>query len=87
MKSKSATPPLFNDPEELPSVFDKAKLLPKNFSKNSNVHYSGISLPAFPFITDLKLHNISVTPNLVKKVITNLIHQKRLILIVFQWWF
>ena len=72
MKGKSATSPLFNDPEELPTVFDKAKLLPKNFSKNSNVHYSGISLPAFPFITNLKLHNISVTSNLVKKVITNL---------------
>ena len=72
MKGKSATSPLFNDPEELPTVFDKAKLLPKNFSKNSNVHDSGISLPAFPFITNLKLHNISVTPNLVKKVITNL---------------
>ena len=33
---------------------------------------SGISLPAFPSITNLKLHNISVTTNLVKKVITNL---------------
>ena len=28
---------------------------------------SGISLPAFPSITNLKLHNISVTTNLVKK--------------------
>ena len=30
-----------------------------------------ISLPVFPSRTNLKLHNISVTPKLVKKVITN----------------
>ena len=34
--------------------------------------YSGISLPVFPSRTNLKLHNISVTPKMVKKVITNL---------------
>ena len=31
-----------------------------------------VSLPIFPSGTNLKLHNISVTPELVKKVITNL---------------
>ena len=31
-----------------------------------------ISLPAFPFRTYLKLHNISATPKMIKKVITNL---------------
>ena len=32
---------------------------------------SGISLPVFPSRTNLKLHNISITPKMVKKVITN----------------
>ena len=31
-----------------------------------------ISLPAFPSRANLKLHNIFVTPKLVKKVITKL---------------
>ena len=33
---------------------------------------SGISLPVFTSRTNLKLHNISVTPKMVKKVIMNL---------------
>ena len=44
----------------------------KNLSKNSNLDDSGISLPVFPSRTNLKLHNISLTPNIVKKVIMNL---------------
>ena len=56
----------------LSSASDKAKLLAENFSKNSNLDDLGISLPVFPSITNLKLHNISVTPKMVKKVITNL---------------
>ena len=56
----------------LSSASDKAKLFAKNFSKNSNLDDSGISLPIFPSRTNLKLHNISVTPKIVKKVITNL---------------
>ena len=64
--------PLFNGPELLSSASDKAKILPKNFSKNSNLDDSGISLPVFPSRANLKLHNISITP----------ICQKRLILIV-----
>ena len=54
-KSKSAIPPLFNGPEVLSSAFDKAKLFAKNFSKNSNLDDSGISLPVFPSRTNLKL--------------------------------
>ena len=71
-KGKSAIPPLFNRPEVLFSASDKAKLFPETFSKNSNLDDSGISLPVFPSRTNLKLHNISVTPKMVKKVITNL---------------
>ena len=56
----------------LPSASDKAKLFAENFSKNSNLDDSGISLPVFPSRTNLKLHNISVTPKMVKKVIMNL---------------
>ena len=50
---------------------DKAKLFAENFSMNSNLDDSGISLPVFPSRTTLKLHNISVTPVMVKKVIMN----------------
>ena len=71
-KGKSAIPPLFNDPKLLSSASDKAKLFAENISKNSNLDDSGISLPVFPFRTNLKLHNISVTSKMVKKVIRNL---------------
>ena len=56
----------------LSSASDKAKFFAENFSKNSNLDDSGISLPVFPSRTNLKLHNIFVTPKMVKKVITNL---------------
>ena len=69
---KSAIPPLFNGPEVLSSESNKVKLFAKDFSKNSNLDDSGISLPAFPSRTNLKLHNISITPKVVKRVITNL---------------
>ena len=71
-KGKSAIPPLFNGPEVLPSASDKAKLFAENVSKNSNLDDSGISLPDFLSRTNLKLHNISVSPKMVKKVIMNL---------------
>ena len=71
-KGKSAIPPLFNGPEVLSSASDKAKLFAENFSKNSNLDDSGISLPVFPSRTNLKLHNIFVTPKRAKKVIMNL---------------
>ena len=67
-KGKSAIPPLFNGPEVLSSASDKAKLSAENFSKNSD---SGMFLPVFHSRTNLKLHNISVTPKMVKKVIMN----------------
>ena len=50
----------------------KAKLFAENFSKNSNCDDAGISLPVFLSRTDLKLHNIFISPKMVKKVITNL---------------
>ena len=71
-KSKSAIPPLFNSPYGLFSASNKAKLFAENFSKNSNLHGSGISLPVFPTRTNLKLHTISITPKMVRKVIMNL---------------
>ena len=71
-KGKSATPPLFNDLEVLSSASDKAKLFAENFSKNSNLDDSGISFSVFPSRTNLKLHNISVSPKMVRKVIMNL---------------
>ena len=56
----------------LSSASDKAKLFTENFSKNSNLDNSGISFTVFPSRTNLKLHNISVTPKIIKKVRTNL---------------
>ena len=47
---------------------NKVNIILKNFSKNSNLDDSDTSLPAFPSLTDLKLNNIPVTPELVKKV-------------------
>ena len=61
--------PLFNDQEVLSSGSGKAKLLVKNFSKNSNLDDLGISLPVST--TNLKLHNNSVILKMIKKVITN----------------
>ena len=54
---KSAIPPLFNVPEVLSSASDKAKVFAEKFSKNSNLYDTSISLPVFPSITNLKLHN------------------------------
>ena len=51
---------------------DKAKLFAENFSKNSDLDDSGISFPVFSSRTNLKLHNISITPKMVKKVKMNL---------------
>ena len=71
-KGKSAIPPLFNGPEVLSSASDKAKLFTENFSKNSKLDDSGISLPVFLSRANLKLDNISVTAKMVKKILTNL---------------
>ena len=53
------------------SASGKAKLFAGNIFKNSNLDDSGISFPVFPCRTNLKLHYISVTPKVVKKVMTN----------------
>ena len=66
-KGKSAILSLFNDPDVLSSASDKAKLFPENFSKNSNLDDSGISLPVLTSRTNLKLY-ISETPKMVKKI-------------------
>ena len=71
-KGKSAIPPLFNMPEVLSSASDKAKLFAENFSLNSNLDDLGVSLPVFPSRTNLKLHNISITSKMVRKVVMNL---------------
>ena len=71
-KGKYAIPPQFNNSEVLHSASDKAKLFAENFSNNFNLDDSGISLCVLPSRTTLKLHNISVNPKMVKKVITNL---------------
>ena len=55
----------------LSSAYDKVKLFAKNFSKNSNLDDLSVSLPIFFSRTYLEL-NISLTPKMVKKVITNL---------------
>ena len=76
-KGKYAIPPLFRDQEVLSSASENAKLFAKNFSQNcQNLDDSGISLPIFPSRINLKLHNISVTPKMVKKVILNLYSSK-----------
>ena len=56
----------------LSSASDKAKLFTENFTKNSNLDDSGISLPVCPSRINLKPHNTSVTPKVVKKVIMSL---------------
>ena len=53
----------------LSSPSNKAKLFADNFCKKSNLDDSGISLTVFPSRTNLKSHNISLTPKMVKKVI------------------
>ena len=57
-KVKSALPPLFSGPEVLSFASDKTKLSTKNFSKNSNLEGSGISLHVFASRTNLKLCKI-----------------------------
>ena len=75
-KGKSDIPPLFNRPEVMFSASDKAKLFAENFSLYSNLDDLGVSLPVFPSRTNLKLHNISVTPKMVGKVVMNLVLSK-----------
>ena len=67
-KGKSVIPHLFNGLEVFPSASDKEKLFAENVSKNSNLD----DLAVFPSRTNLKVHNISVTLKMFKKVIMNL---------------
>ena len=53
-------------------MLSSASDIAEHFSLNSNLDDSGISLPVFCSRTNLKLHNISVTPKMVRKVIMNL---------------
>ena len=46
-KVKSVVPPIFNSQEELSSPSDKVKFFAENFSKNSNLDDSGVSLAVF----------------------------------------
>ena len=71
-KGKSAIPPPFNGLQVLSFASDKAKLFAENFSTNSNLDDSGISLSVFPSRTNLKLHKTSVTPKMVRKIVINL---------------
>ena len=71
-KGKSAIPPLFSNPEVLSSTSDKATWFGEYFYINYYLDDSCISSPVFPFRTNLKLHNNSITPKMVKKVIMNL---------------
>ena len=80
-KCKSAIPHLFNCLEMFCSTSDKVKFFTENVSKNSTFDDTVISLTAFPSRTNLKL-NISVTHNFVKKIITNLDFQRRLVTII-----
>ena len=56
----------------LSSACDKAKLFAAKFSMNLNLDDLGISLSVFLSRTNLKLHNISVTRKIVRKVVMNL---------------
>ena len=77
-KGKSAIPPLFSGPELLSS----AELFVENVSKNCKLENPHFSLPILTSTTNLKMH-ISVTPKMVKKVITNHDFSKASFLILF----
>ena len=70
-KGKSAIPSLFKDPE-LSSASNKAKLFAESFL-HTLILMTQISLYLFSRLEIIwNLHNISVFPNMVKKVIINL---------------
>ena len=71
-KGKSAILLLYNGLDMLSYASDKVKPFAENFSKNSNLDESVIFLPVFPSRTNLEVHNMCVTPKMVKNVITNL---------------
>ena len=71
---KYPIPFLFNGLEVLSSGSDEEEehLFVKIISKKTNLNDSGIYLLDFSSRTSQKLHNISVTPKMFKKVLTNL---------------
>ena len=56
----------------LSSASDKARLFAENFSVKFNLDDLGIFLPIFPSRTNLRVHNITVTPTMVRKIVINL---------------
>ena len=56
----------------LSSTADKVELFAENFSKNSYLDDSVMSLPVLPSRTTVKLNNIFVAPKMLKKVKRNL---------------
>ena len=56
----------------LTSLFNGAEVFSSESKVFSNLDDTGMSLPAFPSRTNVKLHNIPRTARLIKKVITNL---------------
>ena len=65
---------LLNDPVLLSSASIKQNYFAKIFSKISDLDDSNISSLVFPSRTYLKLHNISVSPKMVQKMVQTLIH-------------
>ena len=53
-------------------IKQKSLSLLRNLVLKTSLDDLGISLLVFPSRTNLKLHNIFITPKMVKKVITNL---------------
>ena len=66
-KGKSVIPCQFNDSEIFSFSSDKAKLFTGNLSEK--FEEPDMCFPIFPCITNWTLHNIHVTPKMVKMVI------------------
>ena len=56
----------------LSSTLEKIKMFAEIFSKNPNLDDLGMYLPVFSFRIIMRLHNVPVTIDLVKKVIIDL---------------
>ena len=56
----------------LSSTLEKIKMIAEIFSKNPNLDDLGMNLPVFSFRINMRLHNVPVTLDLVKKVIIDL---------------
>ena len=67
-KGKSAITHLLKVLELLSSASDNVKLFAKNLSENSDLDDSGISVSAFAFTINPRLHKIHVTSNLITNI-------------------